>query len=379
MHAKVVVMATLETKAAEAEYLVQHLQQHDVDTETIDLSLHCAGAALSGSEKLEAMNIAASRGLKATETALSGGVHAVIAIGGGTGSEIAMGIMRALPITFPKVLVTPMPFDPRFSIADTSIILVPTLADICGLNATLREVLENAAALTKGLCATERQANACVDDPTIGITALGATEAAIARLVRTLQTRNQESTVFHANGFGGAAFARFAQRGAFHAVIDLTPHELTRLHIAGSHVAMPTRFTAYQDRPLIVLPGGLNFIGMGEAALLPEHYRGRPHYAHSALFTHVKLSNTEMLQVSDMLVEYLNAHHAPCALIVPMGGFSHQDCSGGAIEDAQLRTIFLEQAQKRLNSRVSLVTLEEHIAAPKVTDTILSTLDSLTQ
>ena len=86
-----------------------------------------------------------------------------------------------------------------------------------------------------------------------------------------------------------------------------------------------------------------------------------------------------MQKVSDILIDHLNMHRAPCALIVPMGGFSHQDCVGGAIEDVSLRQVFLEQVRKRLDSSISLLVLEDHIAAPEGTAAIIATLDSYTE
>jgi uncharacterized protein (UPF0261 family) len=47
----------------------------------------------------------------------------------------------------------------------------------------------------------------------VGVTALGATGGAAEALVSGLRDLGEETTVFHANGYGGAAFARFAGAG----------------------------------------------------------------------------------------------------------------------------------------------------------------------
>ncbi len=373
--ATVLVVATLETKAEETDFLIHRLGTHGVGAHVVDVSLASNGIVLDGREKLVRMDQVVAEAIQSVTECLRTAGNAVLGLGGGTGGEMAMRIMRALPITFPKVLVTTLPFDPRIAVADSSIILVPTLADICGLNPTLREVLENVAAMTAGLCATRRQAGACTENPSIGITALGATESAVAALVGRFKRRGQESTVFHSNGYGGAAFARFARRGAFHAIIDLTPHELTRLHVAGAHVPMPDRFTAGSGLPRIVLPGAVNFVGLGEKPLIPQEYLDRPHYEHSGFFTHAKLKPSEMQAVAGQLASELNSVDGPCALIVPMGGFSHQDFPGGAIEDPVLRELFLGRVKERLSPRVRLVALDAHISAPEVTEAVVATLD----
>ena len=373
----VLVISTLDTKLEETQYLVDCLAHHGMDTRTVDMSLLSGGRTLDGAEKLEAMDKATRTAIDTISEQIGGGeIRAVLGLGGGTGGEIALRVMRALPITFPKVLVSTLPFDPRMAAADASIVLVPTLADICGLNPILREALEYAAALTAGLCAARRLETE-FREPSIGISALGATEGAVNRLISALRERGQESTVFHANGYGGAAFSRFCEQGAFHTIIDLTPHELTRIHIAGAHVEMPDRFTMGTNLPRIVLPGALNFVGLGEKSTLSEEFSRRPHYTHSRFFTHAKVTGDEMRLVAGVLADNLNTLTGPTALIVPLGGFSHRDCPGGEIEDRALREIFLEQVSQRLDKRIGVKVVDAHIASSDVTSTILETLDAL--
>ncbi|MEO0342177.1 MAG: Tm-1-like ATP-binding domain-containing protein [Pseudomonadota bacterium] len=369
----VLLLATLDTKAEEHAYLKTHLRSHGVRVITIDVSLDTGGALLGGEEKCLAMVAASEKALQAVDEGLEAGANAILGIGGGTGGEIILQVLQSQPITFPKVLVTTLPFDPRIAIADNSIVLVPTLADIAGLNATLREVFENTAAMVAGLCQTRRKGGTCVDAQSVGITALGVTDGAVRPLLTALRDQGQETTVFHANGYGGAAFARFAKRGAFHSVIDLTPHEVTRIHVAGAHVPMTDRFNAALDVPRIVLPGGVNFVGLGQKNLMPEHFLARPHYEHSNLFTHAKLTFDEMEHVTKILMAALAQATSSKALIVPLGGFSSQDCVGGAIEDANLRGVFFETAKAHADPNLQITAIDAHLFAPEITETILRT------
>ena len=104
----------------------------------------------------------------------------------------------------------------------------------------------------------------------------------------------------------------------------------------------------------------------------------RPHYAHTALFTHVKVTEEEMQKVATELALSMNELSGPAAVIVPMGGFSHHDCPGGAIEDETLREVCLATLKSKLAPRIALKTLDQHLFAPKITDTILTTLDDMT-
>ena len=373
--AQVLVLATMTTKGAEAKFLRSKLVSAGITPQIVDISLDTNGAILDGDGKCHAMQIAAD---KAVKTILNHReAEVILGIGGGTGGEIALQVMRALPITFPKVLVSTLPFDPRFAVADNAITIVPTLADISGLNDMLRETFENAALMVAGLCRKERKGEKIRFEPSVGITALGATDQATRSLLRAFADAGRETTVFHSNGFGGAAFARFAERGCFDAIVDLTPHELTRIHLAGVHAPMPTRFSAAGHLPRVVLPGAMNFIGLGQKELMPESYLKRTHYQHSALFTHVKLTKDEMVLVSTKLAEALNSNSGPSAVIVPMGGFSHHDHDGGLIEDPDLREVCAETLEAQLlNTNVTRI--DAHISAPEVTDLITQTLTELT-
>ncbi len=375
--AQVLVLATLATKADETAFLLAQLEGAGVSARVIDISLDTSGEVLNGVAKRQAMDAASKRATAQIVADMQRGAEVVIGLGGGTGGEITLQVMRRLPITFPKVLCTTLPFDPRSAVADNSIIIVPTLADLSGLNGMLREMLENAALIVAGLCRKQRKGELVDIDPSVGITALGATDGAVKPLVAALAAQGREATVFHSNGFGGAAFSRFAARGAFDAIVDLTPHELTRIHLGGAHVAMPDRFRAGGDLPRVVLPGALNFIGLGEKATIAPQYLTRPHYEHSTLFTHVKVTNAEMIRLCTRLAQSLNALSGPCAVIVPMGGFSHHDRPGGVIEDPKLREVCAETLRTQLNANISVTQLDAHLFAPEVTDAIMATLADL--
>ncbi|WGH79253.1 Tm-1-like ATP-binding domain-containing protein [Jannaschia ovalis] len=348
--AKVLLIGTFETKAQELTYLAAALRFHGLSVELMDVSLESRGAVWSGAEKLARMaarSEAAAREVSDHCTQC----QAAIGVGGGTGGEIVLAAMRGLPSTYPKILITTLAFDPRPALSDRSITIIPTLCDIEGLNTQLRQVFENAAAAVAGLT------NARPAEPnrkrSIAVTTLGATGHASAALARGLTDRGFEATMFHANGYGGAAYIRFVEEGHADAVIDLNVHELGRMRLAGAHVPMPTRFTVAAHLPRVVLPGALNFIGLGAIETVRSRYLARPHYRHTMQFTHVKLTEDEMRAQARRLADALNHATAPCHVILPMGGFSHQDRPGGAIEDPRLREIAADILEARARRYVT--------------------------
>lgn len=373
----VLLLATYDSKEEEAAYLEAALARLEVPAERLDISLRAGGVQWSAAGKVEAMDRAAARAIEEIAFRPAEGRRMVVAIGGGTGGQIALQVLRALPIEMPKVLVSTLPFDPRHALADNAIVLVPTIADLCGLNATVRQALDRAAAIASGLHSAELPQRRVATSPSIGVTALGVTGRGVDALNRRLRERGLETTVFHANGFGGAAYARWCRSGAFSAVIDYTTHELTRLHVAGIHVEMPDRFTVGGGLPRVVLPGGANFIGMGAPHLMPEALLARPHYRHSPLFTHVLATHDEARRCAFILASALAEGGGPCRVLVPMEGFSSEDRPGGAIEDPGLRHAFAEALEASLPDDIPVDRLPWHVNAAETAHAAADALASL--
>ncbi|MEM9317993.1 MAG: Tm-1-like ATP-binding domain-containing protein [Pseudomonadota bacterium] len=353
----ILLIGTFETKKAELGYLTDALERHGLAVERVDVSLGAGGAVLSGPEKLARMSERAEEAASHIASRCED-CYVALGVGGGTGGEIVLAALKGLPAVYPKVLITTMAFDPRAALADTSITLVPTLCDIEGLNPILRQVFENTAAMIAGLYRAKLPE--APKTPAVAVTTLGATGRGGSEIARRLRQHGMEATVFHANGYGGAAFSRFVGEGRVAGVIDLNVHELGRLRLAGAHVPMPARFSAGSHLPRVTLPGALNFLGLGEIETLSPDHLSRPHYRHSAYFTHVKLSDAEMADQAKALADLLNALPAPGHVILPMGGFSHEDRPGGAIEDPHLREIAADVLEREAGAyRVSRI--KDHI------------------
>lgn len=354
----VLLLATMETKSEEVGYLHNRLETFGVPVEIIDVSLGSSGENWSTPKKLNQMQEVAGQVSSSLNKNLLERACVVVGLGGGTGGEIILQILRDLPFDFPKILITTLPFDPREAVSDNSIILIPTLTDIEGLNSSLRNVLNNTANMLAGLVTNDGSHNET--SKSIGLTTLGITQDSSRKITCLLRKAGHETTSFHANGYGGAAFTRFAKAGSFYGVIDMTIHEITRIQVAGAHVDMPDRFTATGDLPRIVLPGGLNLIGLGEIDLVPVKYLDRPHYQHSGYFTHVKMSPEEMELACHALSVALNQSTGYTSVIIPMGGFSSEDCLGGIIEDKELRNIAADCLQQKAKA-YEVIKIDSHI------------------
>ncbi|PWK62400.1 Tm-1-like ATP-binding domain-containing protein [Roseicyclus mahoneyensis] len=368
--ARVLLIGTYETKGAELAALSDALQAHGLSVDPVDISLGAGGMVLPGAQKLARMEVRAKEaGLEAA--ARSQGCLAALAIGGGTGGEVALGMLRALPPDLPKLLVTTLAFDPRAPLADCGVTLIPTLCDFEGMNPTLARVFERTAAMVAGLAYVRPVLPSA--GPCVAVSTLGATGPAGAAVARALTDRGAVATVFHANGYGGAALARFVREGRAAGVIDLNVHELGRIRLAGVCVPMPDRFTVAGTLPRIVLPGALNFLGLGAIETLTTDQRARPHYRHTGHFTHVQVTESEMETQAVALAEALNTATAPTHVLIPMGGFSHEDRPDGAIEAPRLRDIAARVLADEARA-FSVARLPHHINAPETATAAVTAL-----
>src|SRR5204862_3614095 len=98
------------------------------------------------------------------ELANAGRIHGIISLGGGGGTAIGTAAMRALPIGFPKVMVSTLAsgnIAPYIDVKD--IVMFPSIVDIAGLNRISRQILTRAAGAICGM--VEAQPKAGADKP----------------------------------------------------------------------------------------------------------------------------------------------------------------------------------------------------------------------
>lgn len=353
--------ATLSTKGGEARFLSEQLEGRGARCRIFDASIPDDGSLLTGEEKVAAMEAAANRAALDFLAAAKEQPFAVaIGIGGGTGTQICASALDALPSGLPKLLVTTMAQDPRMFAAESGIVLFPTVVDLSGLNQFVRRALSRAASVAAAMAEPLRAEAPSERAQAIGITGLGVTAEGVGHLNRRLQRRGHETVAFHANGYGGNAFAAMAASGTLRAAADFTTHELAALALGKESVARRDRIASYSGIPSVILPGGLNFLTV-ERVPGAQPASDRPSYAHSPAFLHQGLAADEMAEIGRFLGAELAGFSAPCAVVVPMGGFSSEDRPGGELEFPEGRAAFRESLSASAGGKCEIRVVEGHI------------------
>jgi len=410
---QIVVLATLDTKGAEAAFVADFLRRKGLSPCLMDTGFRhppscapdvarerVAQAAgldpakvhlLSREDAVRAMGEGAGRLL--AEGLAEGRYGGVIALGGNQGTAIAGIALRHLPLGIPKVAVSTVAsgnLRPYFGHKDVAVLF--SVADLVGgPNLISRPVLEAATSALAGIveCGSNRPGGAKgwkapAARPAIAVTAFGNTQAAVAAVHELLRERGREAVAFHASGAGGSAMEELIEAGFFEGVIDLTTHELAG-EICSEDVYAPTRperLTAAARRglPQVVAPGGLDYFCFGAAETIPDAYRDRAVHRHNPYNTNVRTSAAESARLGRLMAARLNSAPAEtAAFLYPERGWSEVGSPGGPLHDPAADRAFLDALRSALSPSVELHVLDVGINDRQFAATSVEVLDRLSQ
>jgi len=381
---KIWVIATLDTKFAEAKFIVEKISDSGNEPILIDpgssgtpgikASFTRQEVALSGGENLDSLIKKNDKthsqqvmregliNIISSEFA-NGNIDAVIAVGGGQGTAIATAAMRILPFGIPKVMVSTVAcgqttFGPYVGTSDMT--MIHSVADIAGLNFITSKIIAQAAAAVVAMAGVKDEINS--KKPLIALTQAGVTTPGTMAVKAELESNGFDVVVFHCNGIGGQAMEDFIRRGIIKGVIDYSPHEVIDLFCDGLMPALPGRMTAAGDMaiPQIVGPGCAD-MRLHEWSKIPKDLKDRPFVRHTPTHTHFIASYDELFEVGTFIADHLNAGKGPRAVIIPLKGFSMMNREGMPLYDADANKGFVDAIHQKINDDVVLFERDLHI------------------
>jgi uncharacterized protein (UPF0261 family) len=282
----------------------------------------------------------------------------VIGIGGGTGTWMSTAAVQTLPIGFPKLVVSTLAG--RDSRTDTMV--MPSVADIAGLNKVLTPILANAAAAVCGMVEGVAVSQPPVNRPTVALTMFGVTTLGGTYARRVLEEAGCEVVVFHANGSGGATMEDLVGRGTFVGVLDWTTTEVTDHLTGGVCDAGPHRLEAagQSGLPQVIVPGAIDVINVGRGGI-PRRWAKRTAHMHLPGVPLVRTSVRESREIGSWIAEKLNRSRGPVRVLIPAGGFSALDIRGGPFWEPAADEAFIAGLRKELRDDIPVEILAHHI------------------
>ncbi|MDR7481975.1 MAG: Tm-1-like ATP-binding domain-containing protein [Armatimonadota bacterium] len=374
----VAILATLDTKEAEARFLARWFHRHGCEARLVDTALPQPGHWTVTRDRLIAE--AGQRAAQVLEAwATAGGLHGVLGLGGNQGAAIAAIAMRGLPARLPKVLVSTVAarnLTPH--LAGTEVEVVFSVGDLLGgpNRVTWPPLVRAAAALAArlGVPASDEVEPLPSAAPAVALTTLGNTQTAAARIMARLRGAGYDVIPFHASGAGGSAMEALVARGDFAGVVDLATHELLG-EVFPEDIYAPEapgrlRAAAEAGLPLAVAPGGLDYFVFGPPESVPPAFRGRPACAHNPFNTNVRATAGDLRRVAVILAERLNAARGPTAFYYPRQGWSEVGALGGPLWDAEANEAFWTTLRSHLGPGVPCVDVDAAINAPAFADAV---------
>ncbi len=389
---RIAVLAALDTKGEEARFLCDELRELGSSPMLIDFGVlgeppgaevGRSAVAMAGGESLAVLQAARDAGRAGRvmasglrqiilQLATGGEISAVIAIGGSKGTSIACEALRALPFGFPKVMVTPAASgNTRRFIGGSDIILVPTVADLLGLNRVTQPILADAAAIVATLA--QRSRTQARRGATVAVTSFGVTTPCAERVRHGLLDQGWEVVVFPASGVGGEAMEDLIRAGAIDGVIDLTTTELADELVGGTCSAGPSRLEAagVAGIPLVVSLGAFDMVNFGPLATVPPQFANRQLYQHSTAVTLMRTTVEENRQLGELIADKVNRATGPCAVVIPIGGVSDYDRPGGPFFDPAADAACFTALRSGLAAHVRLIESVAHINDPEFADLLV--------
>jgi len=384
--ATIAVLGTLDTKGPEHAFVAERIRDRGHATLLIDVGTGepptvtpdvsraevaaAAGldlAAVAGrrdrGECVAAMATAAPRFLERLVAA--GRVQGVMALGGGGGTAIAAAGMRALPIGFPKLIVSTLASGDTAPYVGTSdIAMLPAVVDVQGLNRISRVILARAAGAICGM--VEADVASCAEKPLVVASMFGNTTKCLEAALPLLEAAGYEVLVFHATGTGGRAMEALIAGGLVAGVLDVTTTELADEVVGGVLSAGPERLDAAARHgvPAVVAPGCLDMVNFGERQTISEAFTGRTFSVHNPQVTLMRTTPDECTVIGRLVARKLNASCGPVSVLLPRRGLSMIGGPGGPFHDPAADAAVCDAIERGLRPDIPCTSLDCTINDP---------------
>ena len=293
----------------------------------------------------------------------AGKIDGVISLGGGGGTAIGTAAMRALPIGFPKLMVSTVASgNTAHYVGTKDIVMMPSIVDVSGLNRISRMIFTRAAGAICGMVETK------VDEeggkPLIVASMFGNTTTCVNLAKEILEDAGYEVLVFHATGSGGLAMESLIESGMVAGVLDVTTTEWADEVAGGVLSAGQTRMDAMTKAkiPAVVAPGCVDMANFGERESVPENYEGRIFYIHNPQVTLMRTNAEECTQIGKIIAEKANANSAPVVILNPLKAVSEINGEGQAFYDPSADKALFQAIHE--NAEVEVIDHELEINNP---------------
>lgn len=376
----IAVLGTFDTKGEEHAFVADQIRRQGqqpllinvgaLEASQIKADITCEEVAAAAGLDLAALKTRKDRGemvaamakaatVMLTKLVAEKKIEGVISLGGGGGTAIGTAAMRALPIGFPKLMVSTLASGNTAQyVGSKDIVMFPSIVDVAGLNRISRQILTRAAGAICGMVSA--QPPVAEDKPIIVASMFGNTTIAVNHAKGILEQAGFEVLVFHATGTGGRTMESLIESGMVSGVLDITTTEWADEVAGGVLTAGPTRLEAAARKgvPAIVAPGCLDMVNFHAPETVPAKFQGRKFYQHNPQVTLMRTSVEENRTMGRLIAEKLNLSTGPVTVLLPQKGFSVIAAPGGPFHDPTADEAFFQALKQHLRKDIPVIELD---------------------
>ncbi len=399
----IAVLATMDTKGAEADFIRQEIEALGEEALLVNIGVVGPAAvpvhidtgtvirmgggdpdALLQSPTREGVGPYLVRGAQKIllDLVLENKIHALLAMGGTQGTSTCSQVMQALPYGFAKVMLSTAASgdtEPFVDIKDITMMF--SVSDILGLNPFSRKILANAAGAAVGMAQkSERAITAEAGSKgTIGMTNLGVLTYGAMHAIDLFHEAGYEVITFHAIGAGGRAMEQMMREGIIKAVFDYGLGEIADDVYDGLRASHdPERLTVAGKLglPQVICPGGAEHIGLllhtpNEA---PEAYKNHAYVFHSPVVFAPRLGPDEIRKVARDITRRLAHSKQKTVFMLPLQGVSRYSIPGGPLANKESDAVFFDTLRSTMPASIELRELDYGAEDPAFIEEAVQTL-----
>ena len=382
----IAVLGTLDTKGREHAFVGQRIREHGHESLLIDVGtagvpqvtpdISREEVAAAGDLELSTLMERANRGecvsamVEAAPKLLvrlqrEGRIDGVVSLGGGGGTAIATAAMRALPVGFPKLMVSTLASgNTAHYVGTKDVTMMPSIVDVAGLNRISRTIFRRAAGAICGMVDVTLDSHE--DRPVIVASMFGNTTDCVNAAIPVLEQAGYEVLVFHATGAGGRAMESLIESGLVAGVLDITTTEWADELVGGVLSAGPHRLDAAGNSgiPAIVVPGCLDMVNFGERESVPEKFTNRKLYIHNPQVTLMRTTADECRELGRVLAHKVNTYTAPVTVLIPRNAISVISAVGQPFHDPEADGAMFDAIVSELRTDIEVRSLDCEINDP---------------
>jgi len=392
----IAILGALDTKGSEFAFLKAEIEKRGCKTLVVDTGVlgepafppdvssqqvAAAGGAnlsdlIAGADRGAAMTVMGQGAAKiAQQLYADHKIDGIISMGGGGGSSVGTAAMRALPVGFPKLMVSTVASgDTSGFVGSSDITMMYSVVDVAGINRISRMIYTNAAGAIVGMVGGEPVQ--IEDKPIIAVTMFGNTTRAVNQARGLLEAAGYEVLVFHATGSGGRTMESLINDGLITGVLDMTTTEWADELLGGVLSAGSSRLDAAAQKgiPQVVVPGCIDMCNFWAMDTVPEKYRGRNLYAWNPNITLMRTTPEENAQLGKIFAEKLNKATAPVAVYIPVKGVSELDVEGKPFYLPEALESFTHALKTHLRGDILVIEMQVDINDPAFSEATVEAL-----